>query len=267
VSLTRKSAALEDELRARLELVQQDSARVAQSVVTFSEKAGDVADKASGMIDGYTIASVLLACYALGRNIYVRMVKDKEKKEGVNLTTLSENQVLKAFDAMALVAILPMVYSSGPAAAFRLWKTLKGLCSMIRDAVSGYHLFGMVFNAKKEDDVPFIGFASQNQVASVVSDLASRVEERVQGAEEELRARDSALAASGGVGPDGFYHAALLPVAEPVWTVPCAMWSESVRITSMVVPLRLLSDPTRKSRRSLTTVFVRSGIRLRICRT
>jgi hypothetical protein len=238
VGLTRKGEAVEAELRLRLEQVRVDSARVAQSVTVLGQKAGDVADKASGMIDGYCIASVLLACYALGRNIYVRMTKDTEKKEGVaeNLSNLSENKVLKAFDAMALVAILPMLYSSGPKAAFNLWKTLKGLCSMIRDAVSGYHLFGMVFGSKKEDGVPFIGFESQNQVASVVSDLVERLEERVQGVEEEMKSHDSALPAAsassvsigtpfaygvtGGIGPDGFYHPAPLPVAEPVFMCP-----------------------------------------------
>ncbi len=205
-------------VEARMDRAQADVSLVAQNVAALSMKAGHVADQASGWIDGYCIGSILLACFALGRNLYVRLTV-KETKEGAAEQAaaagrLRESTILKAFDALALVAIVPLVYTDGFGAALKLWRSLKMLCTMIRDAVSGYHLFSMVFASQKKDDVPFIGAGIQQEVAGVVEELAARVDEQKQGLEEEA-ARAATHSSS-----DEEEKSPQMPIAEPIITCP-----------------------------------------------
>jgi hypothetical protein len=160
-------------VRGQGERVVDSSEQVAQAAV----KMGAAADVAKSTIELNTLLSVVLICVALLRNIYDRWIRKetKEAKTQVRYFGLAVDDIYKAFDAVALVCVIPLFAKDGVKSAIGVWGLLKRCLAMTKDALTSVEMFQRLFASKEEKEHPFLGSGLIQEVVGAAEDLAGRV--------------------------------------------------------------------------------------------
>jgi hypothetical protein len=154
--------------------VVDSTSQVAEAAV----KMGEAADAAKTTIELNTLLSVVLICVALLRNIYDRWIRKetKEAKVQVKYFGLAVDDIYKAFDAVALMCVIPLFAKDGVKSAIGVWGLLKRCLAMTRDALASVELFQRLFSSKEEKEHPFLGSGLIQEVVGAAEDLAGRVQ-------------------------------------------------------------------------------------------
>jgi len=169
--VNRRFKRLEAVLESSADAVAVSAVHAAKNIEKVSDVACNVSNSVGFVVDGYTIGAILVAVYAICRNIYLRFAS-KEKKE-----KLSESEVLKLFDMAALVGIVPLLVGKGPQAALKVYGSLKWVCSAVRTTCGGLQVLTRLFDNK---EVPFVPAVSVDKIVDAVDELGDRVEEKKQ---------------------------------------------------------------------------------------
>lgn len=93
--------------------------------------------------DPIGIMIIVTGAGILCRQIYVKYVKEKDGKEGIE--KLSQSKILTLFDALLAMLIVPTLATSGWATATKLWKAARTTIDAIRTIVTGLTLYQSLF--------------------------------------------------------------------------------------------------------------------------
>jgi hypothetical protein len=148
-----------------------------------------VGSAAVSIWDQYCILTVALGCMALARSLYDRWSRKDENKEAT-IVGLKQKDVFKLFDGAILACVLPMFFTHGVAGAVNLWRFMKTISSMIRDAADCTQLFTRIFGTTTEIKdgrvTALAGIGFVNSIADVADELVGRVEEVKEAEERKL---------------------------------------------------------------------------------
>lgn len=117
---------------------------------------------------------VVSGCGFLARQIYVKYVRNRDGKEG--LEKLSQARILTLFDALLAMCIVPTLLTHGWQTATHMWKAAKTGIDAIRTMIIGINMYQDLFGDDlKSQAVPAIGENFEKAIEMV----EKKVEERM----------------------------------------------------------------------------------------
>jgi hypothetical protein len=190
---------------AQAERFNRTASDLTQKVDAHAEKFNSSVDKASDSVSQtvgkfatvMACTEVIGAVLLLGKYYHARRV---EKKEG----KLSEKEVFHLFDLCIIAMAVPTLYYKGMGGAVAMWRSLKTVCTLVRDFCGGIRVLTRFLSVPAKDARPSLGASfvagagpalvpfGDEQVASILDvteELVQRVEEKSQGkSDDELDA-------------------------------------------------------------------------------
>jgi hypothetical protein len=175
------------------------NAQIAGSVSNVARPVAILADAGGAALNGWAIGTIVIAVFSLSRQLYTKVTigrcKDaNEKQEAVK--ALKESDVLRLFDAVCLIGILPIIGHYGWSTGKAVWGNVKTLLAMVSTALSGYKLVQGLFVGDSKEEAPMLG----NSVIVEELDAATRVlVDRVDRAVEHQQGLSKVNFVSGGI--------------------------------------------------------------------
>lgn len=148
---------------AKVSNVVDDTAKV---VTDTNKVVADVKEKAEFMKDSFKYILMLGGCVAIARTIYVKLIADKKESDKRHI-------VLKCFDALGALIVLPLMYYEGRNSALKLFSQVKQLSSWLYELTHVASVFSKVFSSKGAE---FTGKEVIEKVDVSVKELADRLD-------------------------------------------------------------------------------------------